>query len=1286
MQNGLDLLSSVAQTQQFQQPDIEIEAKVFEHQKTPVLPQQTAQARSLYEISSANATVDISDISDKSNGKICLEVEAKNVGENPPFESRDLALKKTSDRNLTPTKNPTNSNTTIKLGNNINENKNKNKHTSLVEPESPEPHTPTPPPFFCWANSSESPIMPVQPSIADNCGANSSQPHFATFGRNYACNNNNNASQNYAIQQLLNSDGTGAFTSSFDQQKLQLLPRPLPLSHLQSHHQTQHQHQLLMQLQAQLNNDQLKHPHRNNNDMFFFSQKHQQPDPLIYQNSQSFELLVNPPRFDISLSQKHAHFLHLQRQQLQLQHQQLMLLSSQLNNSNSTLNMNMNANCIDANNFHSSFNNTQFSPQAPNAFENSPFFIPQPPSPVLLSLASVPTSPLQIQQTQSIPTPLQLASQFLTAPPIIQSHSGSFLLSPQPQSRCVPTTQFHSSIPVSTIVKQHQQPQKQQQSQSDTSSQSSEFLCSSEYDDDNADSDDEQVMELMRAENADLLARDGDDGEDEMFIDGGVIDISCEGIVEGENLDKGDESNSDGDDDDDDDDDESSGSSSSSDASSFSGSVELPNFLNTESQCHHDENGVIGDQHEEESDKNSNDKEDEEFEVLSDVNPYSQSIANSSPIKKRKFGRKKVGQVSKLSQTLSPLLDGSNMQQYNEQELFDNSGQRHHLAMNDNDMAKPRKLKIVFSNGCHTNYNNSFTEQHAVFEDDDQNSMSFANQIIAESEKTLYSTILSTSNKRRPGRIPNMRSGSLGGSSTSITRGDTALPSSSEPLEQTPPAEPKRKRGRKPGSVVVGGKVVDVATRRRGIYGTPTATSLMPSFLTPAPYLLSATPQTEKHFYKDSTIAMALQNESIALTCPKSSSGDIESVIPTLPSRHNSNIDATAVYHAANTSVFKDPVPEVAVAADETIAPLLIHVSAAQKATRGQWGLKRGGSTTAVAVAKSTTSAGVMKRGTGRSVGRPRGSGRGGATPSLFGVGRGRGRGRGGGGRGRGGGGRRWLKKKNVDSDSSSGGGGSDSESNRDDGDNYKDDDYGLEKEFRRRETVVVGNADRFGDASVVAAEVCAVVTAGDDVESKKAPVNTLDEAVMTEEQEKRDEMEQKSLVSPKLAPIKKKRGSTAVPTKTALSPREVTPFSSARVSLNTYSKVDVWETNIGGIGVMRRAGDGWFNATHLLKIAGFIEKAKRTKMLERLVSAEVFPGSAVSSGSAGTEAAAGGEKTYEKIQGGYGRYQGTWVPADRALELAEEYGILERVQPLFDCSTSSDKPSKTFTSQNLES
>ena len=68
------------------------------------------------------------------------------------------------------------------------------------------------------------------------------------------------------------------------------------------------------------------------------------------------------------------------------------------------------------------------------------------------------------------------------------------------------------------------------------------------------------------------------------------------------------------------------------------------------------------------------------------------------------------------------------------------------------------------------------------------------------------------------------------------------------------------------------------------------------------------------------------------------------------------------------------------------------------------------------------------------------------------------------------------------------------------------------------------------------------------------------------------------------------------------------------------YSGVPVYETIVQNVPVMRRMHDGYMNATQLLKLAG-VPKPKRTKILEK----EILQGE------------------YEKVQGGYGKYQGTW-------------------------------------------
>ncbi|KIR54440.1 transcription factor [Cryptococcus gattii Ru294] len=98
------------------------------------------------------------------------------------------------------------------------------------------------------------------------------------------------------------------------------------------------------------------------------------------------------------------------------------------------------------------------------------------------------------------------------------------------------------------------------------------------------------------------------------------------------------------------------------------------------------------------------------------------------------------------------------------------------------------------------------------------------------------------------------------------------------------------------------------------------------------------------------------------------------------------------------------------------------------------------------------------------------------------------------------------------------------------------------------------------------------------------------------------------------------------------------------KVYASVYSGVPVFEAMIRGISVMRRASDSWVNATQILKVAG-VHKSARTKILEK----EVLNG------------------IHEKIQGGYGKYQGTWVPLDRGRDLADQYGVGGYLSSIFD-------------------
>ena len=86
------------------------------------------------------------------------------------------------------------------------------------------------------------------------------------------------------------------------------------------------------------------------------------------------------------------------------------------------------------------------------------------------------------------------------------------------------------------------------------------------------------------------------------------------------------------------------------------------------------------------------------------------------------------------------------------------------------------------------------------------------------------------------------------------------------------------------------------------------------------------------------------------------------------------------------------------------------------------------------------------------------------------------------------------------------------------------------------------------------------------------------------------------------------------------------------------------------GIAVMRRRADSWLNATQILKVAG-IDKGKRTKVLEK----EILTGE------------------HEKVQGGYGRYQGTWINYNRGRDFCQAYGVEELLRPLLEYDMGQD-------------
>jgi regulatory protein SWI6 len=88
----------------------------------------------------------------------------------------------------------------------------------------------------------------------------------------------------------------------------------------------------------------------------------------------------------------------------------------------------------------------------------------------------------------------------------------------------------------------------------------------------------------------------------------------------------------------------------------------------------------------------------------------------------------------------------------------------------------------------------------------------------------------------------------------------------------------------------------------------------------------------------------------------------------------------------------------------------------------------------------------------------------------------------------------------------------------------------------------------------------------------------------------------------------------------------------------------------VNGIAVMRRRADGWLNATQILKVAG-VDKGKRTKVLEK----EILTGQ------------------HEKVQGGYGKYQGTWISYQRGREFCRQYGVEQLLLPLLEYDINAD-------------
>ncbi|KAL0092328.1 apses-type HTH transcription regulator [Phycomyces blakesleeanus] len=110
--------------------------------------------------------------------------------------------------------------------------------------------------------------------------------------------------------------------------------------------------------------------------------------------------------------------------------------------------------------------------------------------------------------------------------------------------------------------------------------------------------------------------------------------------------------------------------------------------------------------------------------------------------------------------------------------------------------------------------------------------------------------------------------------------------------------------------------------------------------------------------------------------------------------------------------------------------------------------------------------------------------------------------------------------------------------------------------------------------------------------------------------------------------------------------------MSQPQIFKATYSGVPVYEMLCKGIAVMRRRSDSYLNATQILKVADF-DKPQRTRILEREVQTGL----------------------HEKVQGGYGKYQGTWVPFIRGVTLAQQYQVDHLLQPILQFVKGNESP-----------
>ncbi|KAJ3076841.1 transcriptional regulator swi6 [Podochytrium sp. JEL0797] len=112
--------------------------------------------------------------------------------------------------------------------------------------------------------------------------------------------------------------------------------------------------------------------------------------------------------------------------------------------------------------------------------------------------------------------------------------------------------------------------------------------------------------------------------------------------------------------------------------------------------------------------------------------------------------------------------------------------------------------------------------------------------------------------------------------------------------------------------------------------------------------------------------------------------------------------------------------------------------------------------------------------------------------------------------------------------------------------------------------------------------------------------------------------------------------------------PPPQTPFAAPPVPViygAVYSGIPVFEMMCNGTALMRRRSDSYLNLTQILKVVCF-DKNKRAAVLDAVANAD---------------------RQCEKIQGGYGKYQGTWLPMPRALQIATRFHAAAILKPLIE-------------------